>query len=232
MKGIIGRKIAMTQLFSEKGQAIPVTIIEVLPNVVLQNKTSDQEGYTATKLASVPKRVSLVNRPDLGQFEKAKTKPMRYVREIREMSGFEVGQTLTASDLFQAGDQVDATAVSKGKGFAGVIKRHNFSTGPMAHGSGYHRGIGSMGAMAPKRVFKGKKMAGQMGHQQVTMQNLSIVQIKPENNLVLLKGSVPGPNKCMVILKNTTRSVQHKEPVVLYQNKSAQTSTNLTKEKA
>lgn len=203
MKGILGRKLGMTQVFTTDGNLVPVTVIECQPNVVLQQKTIENDGYVATQLGFEDKREKLANKPEMGHVAKAQTAPKRFVREIRgtEMSTYEVGHAVTV-EIFSAGEIVDATATSKGKGFQGVIKRHGQSRGPMAHGSRYHRRPGSMGAVAPNRVFKGKKLAGHMGSVQVTMQNLEIISVDAENNVILVKGNVPGPKRGLVTIKS------------------------------
>jgi large subunit ribosomal protein L3 len=202
-KGILGRKVGMTQVFDENGKMIPVTVISVEPNVVLQKKTVETDGYSSVQLGFMDKRANLVNKPLTGHFEKANTTPKRYIKEIRlsGMEEYEVGQEVKC-DIFTAGDYVDVTGTSKGKGYQGVIKRHNQHTGPMAHGSKYHRGVGSMGVIAPNRIRKGKNMPGRMGHEKVTIQNLVVVRADAEKNIMLIKGNVPGPNKSLVIIKN------------------------------
>lgn len=202
-KGILGRKVGMTQVFDENGKMIPVTVISVEPNVVLQKKTVETDGYSSVQLGFMDKRANLVNKPLTAHFEKANTTPKRYIKEIRlaGMEEYEVGQEVKC-DIFTAGDYVDATGTSKGKGFQGVIKRHNQHTGPMAHGSKYHRGVGSMGVIAPNRIRKGKNMPGRMGHETVTIQNLVVVRADADKNILLVKGNVPGPNKSLVIIKN------------------------------
>lgn len=218
MKGILGRKVEMTQIFTANGKLVPVTVVEVQPNTILQVKTLESNGYTSTQLGVFDKRENLVNKPDLGQFKKANSVPKRFVKEIRDMEGFEVGNTITASDVLKAGQYVDVTGISKGKGFAGAIKRHNYSRGPMAHGSGYHRGIGSMGAII-NRIFKSKKMAGHMGNVKRTIQNLEIIAI--DNNIVMVKGSIPGPNKAYVTIKANVKGLQSKEAAKLLVRQSA-----------
>jgi large subunit ribosomal protein L3 len=202
-KGILGRKVGMTQVFDENGKMIPVTVISVEPNVVLQKKTVETDGYSSVQLGFMDKRANLVNKPLTAHFEKANTTPKRYVREIRlsGMEEYEVGQEVKC-DIFTTGDYVDVTGTSKGKGYQGVIKRHNQHTGPMAHGSKYHRGVGSMGVIAPNRIRKGKNMPGRMGHERVTIQNLLVVRSDVDKNILLVKGNVPGPNKSLVIVKN------------------------------
>ncbi|MDD4069060.1 MAG: 50S ribosomal protein L3 [Candidatus Izemoplasmatales bacterium] len=202
-KGILGRKVGMTQVFDENGKMIPVTVISVEPNVVLQKKTIETDGYNSVQLGFMEKRANLINKPLTGHFEKANTTPKRYIKEIRlqGMEEYEVGQEVKC-DIFTAGDYVDVTGTSKGKGYQGVIKRHNQHTGPMAHGSKYHRGVGSMGVIAPNRIRKGKNMPGRMGHDTVTIQNLVVVRADAEKNILLVKGNVPGPNKSLVVVKN------------------------------
>lgn len=205
-KGILGRKVGMTQVFDENGKLIPVTVIEVSPNVVLQKKNVVTDGYEAVQLGFMDKRAKLANKPETAHFTKANTTPKRYVKEIRlsGMSEYEVGQEVKC-DIFAAGDYVDVTGTSKGKGYQGNIKRHNFHTAANSHGSKYHRGVGSMGVIAPNRIRKGKPMPGRMGHETVTLQNLVIVRSDVENHLLLVKGNVPGPNKSLVIIKNAVK---------------------------
>ncbi|AVN63493.1 MULTISPECIES: 50S ribosomal protein L3 [Mesoplasma] len=212
MKGILGRKVEMTQVFTANGKLVPVTVVEVQPNTILQVKTLDTNGYVATQLGVFDKRENLVNKPELGQFKKANSVPKRFVKEIRNMEGFEVGSVISASDIFETGQYVDVTGISKGKGFAGAIKRHNYSRGPMAHGSGYHRGIGSMGAII-NRIFKSKKMAGHMGHVKRTVQNLEVIAI--DNNIMLVKGSIPGPNKGFVTIKANVKGLSNTQAAEL-----------------
>ncbi len=205
-KGILGRKVGMTQVFDDQGRLIPVTVIESTPNVVLQKKTVASDGYVAVQLGFMEKRANIVNKPETGHFAKAQTTPKRYVKEIRlpEMMEYAVGQEVKC-DIFAAGDYVDVTGTSKGKGYQGNIKRHNYHTGPMAHGSKYHRGVGSMGSIAPNRIRKGKKMPGRMGHETITIQNLQVVSVDAQKNVLLLKGNVPGPNKSLVLIKNAVK---------------------------
>jgi large subunit ribosomal protein L3 len=206
-KGILGRKIGMTQVFAENGNLIPVTVVEVAPNVVLQKKSVDSDGYTATQVGFDDKREKLANKPEKGHVAKANTAPKRFIREFRgdDLAAYEVGQEVKV-DIFAAGDIVDVTGISKGKGFQGVIKRHGQSRGPMAHGSRYHRRPGSMGPVAPNRVFKGKKLAGRMGGEQVTVQNLEIVKVDTERNLLLIKGNVPGARKALLKIKGAVKA--------------------------
>ena len=204
-KGILGKKVGMTQIFSTEGVLIPVTVIDVTPNVVLQKKTAETDGYQAVQLGFLDKKN--VTKPEQGHAQKANTNPKRFVKEFagEEMMAFEVGQEVKAN-IFVEGEIVDVTGTSKGKGYAGAIKRHNFSRGPMAHGSGYHRGIGSMGSIDAARVKKGKKMAGRLGGETVTVQNLEVVKIDLEKNVVLIKGSVPGANNSFVIVSNGVKA--------------------------
>ena len=207
MKGILGRKIGMTQVFATDGKLIPVTVIEATPNVVLQKKTVETDGYNAIQVGFEDKREKLANKPEKGVVAKANTAPKRFIKEFRydEMMSYEVGQIVSV-DSFVAGEVVDVTGTSKGKGYQGVIKRHGQHRGPMAHGSKFHRHQGSNGsATTPGRVFKGKGMPGQMGHKQITVQNLEVVKVDAENNLILVKGAVPGPKKCLVTVKETVK---------------------------
>jgi len=201
-KGILGRKIGMTQVFAENGELIPVTVIEAAPNVVLQKKTVETDGYEAVQLGFEDKREKLANKPEKGRFAKANTAPKRFVREFNgiNLDEFEVGQEVKV-DIFAEGDLVDVTGISKGKGFQGVIKRHGQSRGPMSHGSRYHRRPGSMGAVDPARVFKQKALPGRTGGERITIQNLPIVKVDTERNLILVKGNVPGPKKAMLEVK-------------------------------
>lgn len=206
-KGILGRKIGMTQVFAENGELIPVTVVEAVPNVVLQKKTTENDGYEAVQLGYEDLREMLYNKPQQGHAAKANTAPKRFAREIRDadLNNYEVGQEVKV-DLFAAGEIVDVTGISKGKGFQGPIKRHGQSRGPMSHGSRYHRRPGSMGPVAPNRVFKGKKLAGRMGGTQITVQNLEIVKVDAERNVILIKGNVPGPKKALLKIKSAVKA--------------------------
>jgi large subunit ribosomal protein L3 len=207
MKGILGRKLGMTQVFTEEGNVVPVTVIEVANNVVLQKKDLANDGYEAVQIGYADKKHP--NKPAQGHAAKANATPKRYVRELRglDLSAYEVGQVLGA-DVFAAGEIVDVIGVSKGKGFAGAIKRHNQSRGPMAHGSRYHRRPGSLGSINPGRVFKGQTLPGRMGGERVTVQNLDIIKVDTERNLLLVKGSVPGPKNSFVTVKTAVKSVK------------------------
>ena len=209
-KAILATKVGMTQIFNEDGVLTPVTVLQAGPCVVTQVKTVENDGYSAVQVGFVDKREKLVNKPMKGQFDKAGVSYKRFVREFRfeDAESYELAQEIKA-DIFTAGEKVDATAISKGKGFQGAIKRHGQSRGPMAHGSKYHRHAGSNGACSdPSRVFKGKKMAGHMGNKKVTVQNLEIVKVDAENNLLLVKGAVPGPKKSLVTIKETVKSAK------------------------
>ena len=206
-KGILGRKIGMTQVFTNDGKLVPVTVISVEPNVVTQIKTKENDGYEAIQLGFDTKREKLATKPSIGHTNKANTAPKRFFREIRgvDVANYSLGQEIKA-DIFEAGEMVDVTGTTKGKGFQGVIKRHNQSRGPMGHGSHYHRGPGSMGTMRPMRVFKGKKLPGHMGGLTVTIQNLEIVAVDTENNVILVKGNVPGSKKSLVVIKTAVKN--------------------------
>ncbi len=207
-KGILAIKVGMTQIFNEAGELVPVTVLQAGPCAVTQVKTVDNDGYDAVQVGFVDKRNKLVTKPQKGHFEKAGVSYKRYVREFRfeNATEYKPADEIKA-DIFAVGDRVDATAVSKGKGFQGAIKRHGQSRGPMAHGSKYHRHAGSNGACSdPSRVFKGKRMAGHMGNVQVTVQNLDVVRVDAENNVILVKGAVPGPRKSLVTLKETVKA--------------------------
>jgi len=207
-KGILGKKVGMTQVFTENGELVPVTVVEVGTNVVLQVKTVENDGYNAIQLGFDDQRAVNVNKPAKGHADKAKTAPKRFVREIRDVQGdYKVGDEVKA-DLFEAGDIVDVTGTSKGHGFQGNIKRWGQSRGPMAHGSRYHRRPGSMGPVAPNRVFKNKHLAGRMGGNRVTIQNLEVVQVIPEKNVILIKGNVPGAKKSLITIKSAVKAAK------------------------
>lgn len=208
-KAILATKVGMTQIFNADGVLTPVTVLQAGPCVVTQVKTEENDGYKAVQVGFVDKREKLVNKPQKGHFDKAGVSYKRFVRELRleNAEEYSVKDEIKA-DIFAEGDKIDATGVSKGKGFQGAIKRHGQSRGPMAHGSKYHRHAGSNGACSdPSKVFKGKRMPGHMGSKQVTVQNLEIVKIDAENNLILVKGAVPGPKKSLVTLKETVKAV-------------------------
>lgn len=207
-KAILASKVGMTQIFNEDGVLVPVTVLQAGPCVVTQVKTEENDGYKAVQVGFVDKREKLVSKPVKGHFDKAGVAYKRFVREFRldNAEEYSVKDEIKA-DIFAAGDKIDATAVSKGKGFQGAIKRHGQSRGPMAHGSKYHRHAGSNGACSdPSKVFKGKKMPGHMGSKRVTVQNLEVVKVDAENNLILVKGAVPGPKKSLVTIKETVKA--------------------------
>ena len=207
-KAILATKVGMTQIFNEDGVLTPVTVLQAGPCVVTQVKTVENDGYEAVQVGYVDKREKLVSKPVKGHFDKAGVSYKRFVREFRfeNAAEYSVKDEIKA-DIFAAGDKIDATAISKGKGFQGAIKRHGQSRGPMAHGSKFHRHAGSNGSASdPSKVFKGKKMPGQMGNKRITIQNLEIVKVDVENNLILVKGAVPGPKKSLVTLKETVKA--------------------------
>lgn len=235
MKGILGRKEGMTQVFNTNGILVPVTVVSIEPNVVSQIKTIETDGYNAIQLAFETKREKLSNKAQMGHLKKATTEPKRFLKEIRnaKVEDYNLGDVLTAG-IFTVGEMVDATGVSKGKGFQGVIKRHNQSRGPMSHGSHYHRGPGSMGTMRPMRVFKGKKLPGHMGCETVTMQNLEVVAVDLENNCLLIKGNVPGPKKGLVMIRTSVKCPdtinEDKYDLITYVVEEELTELNTTEE--
>lgn len=206
MKGILGKKVGMTQVFTKEGKLIPVTVIEVEPNVVTQIKTVEKDGYEAIQLGTESIREKVSTKAAIGHAKKANTTPKRFLKEIRgvNVNDYTLGQTIGV-DVFEAGEIVDVTGTSKGKGFQGVIKRYNQTRGPMGHGSQYHRGVGSLGTLLPMHVLKGKKMPGQMGNVQRTVQNLEIVSVDTENSVILVKGNVPGPKKSLVMIHTAVK---------------------------
>ena len=207
-KAILTTKVGMTQIFNEDGVLTPVTVLQAGPCVVTQVKTEENDGYSAVQVGFVDKKEKGINKPQKGHFDKAGVAPKRFVREFRfeNAEEYTVGQEIKA-DIFAAGDKIDATATSKGKGYAGGIKRHGLKSGPSAHGSKYHRHAGSNGmATDPSKVFKGKKMRGQMGAERVTIQNLEIVKVDADQNIILVKGAVPGPKKSLVMLKESVKA--------------------------
>ena len=215
MKAILGRKIGMTQIFTEEGKVVPVTVVESGNNVVLRSKTTESDGYNAVQLGFGEVKEKHVNKPMMGQFKKAGVAPVKFVREMRlnAPTEYKVGDTVGV-DIFAAGELVDVTGTSKGKGFAGGIKRHNFARGPMGHGSKSHREPGSTGAMISGpggRVLKGKKLPGRMGGEKVTVQRLTIVRVDAERNLILIKGAVPGAKKSFVVIKETVKPPKKKQ---------------------
>ena len=206
MKGILGKKVGMTQVFTKDGKLIPVTVIEVEPNVVTQIKTVEKDGYDAIQLGTVTVKDKSSNKAKIGHAKKANTAPKRFLRELRgvNVNDYTLGQEINI-DVFKEGEVVDVSGISKGKGYQGVIKRWNQSRGPMGHGSQYHRGVGSLGTLLPMHVLKGKKMPGHMGSEATTIQNLEIVSVDLENNVILVKGNVPGPKKSLVMIKTSVK---------------------------
>lgn len=207
-KGLIGKKIGMTQIFNEEGKVIPVTVIEAGPCVVSQVKTEETDGYNSIQLGFGAIKESKVNKPERGHFTKANIAPARYLREFRvdSIEDVKVGNELKA-DIFMAGDKIDIQGTSKGKGFQGVIKRHGQHRGPMGHGSMYHRRPGSMGSTStPGRVFKGKKLPGHMGAETVTIQNLEVIKVDLDKNIILVKGSVPGAKGSILKIKSSVKA--------------------------
>lgn len=207
-KFILGTKVGMTQIFNEDGICIPVTVVQAGPCAIVQKKTVETDSYDAVKLAYVSKDKKKLNKPERGLFDKLDMDGYKYLKEFRpdDITGFEVGQMISAADMFQDGDRVDVSGISKGKGYAGAIKRHGMKIGPKSHGSKYHRGLGSMGATTdPGKVFKGKKMPGHMGTDRVTVQNLDVVKVDGERNLLLIKGAVPGPKGSLLEIKESIK---------------------------
>jgi len=207
LKTIMGIKIGMTQVFDENGKAIPVTVVEADPNVVLQKKKMETDGYEAIQVGFRNIKEKLVNKPKWGIFRKFKLKPLRYIKEFKvdNVDDYEIGSEIKI-EIFSADEIVDVVGTSKGKGFAGAVKRHNMARGSMGHGSKYHRRPGSLGAMGPARVFKGRKMPGRLGGDRVTVQGLRVVKVYPEKNLILIKGAIPGPRKGLVLIKSSIKA--------------------------
>ena len=219
MKMILGRKIGMIQSFLEDGRKIPVTVIQAEPNVVLENKTKEKNGYVATKIAYGKVEDKKLNKPEKGYFKKLKADPHKHVKEFRNVSGYNVGDKILV-DVFNSGDKVDAQGITKGKGFTGAIKRWNFKVGPLGHGAGYpHRYQGSIsfgrGGSQGQRVPKGQRMSGHYGHELVTISNLTVISTEVEKNLILVKGSVPGPINSLILLKTTVKRKKQVDPLKL-----------------
>ena len=228
MKAILGRKAGMTQVFTTEGVMVPVTVIEVLPNVVLQKKTVENDGYEALQVGYEEKRANITNKPLKGIYDKANTTPKKFVKEIKgdELSSYEVGQSVTA-DLFKAGEIVDVIGTSKGKGFSGAIKRFGYSIGPKGHGSGYHRGSGSFATVGRtnNRIHPGKKMAGHDGNEQSTILNLEVVSVDATKNAILVKGCIPGPNKGLVTIRSAVKAQKNSPKAKTLVNYSASAET-------
>lgn len=206
-KAILGKKLGMTQVFTQEGEVVPVTVIEAGPCVVVQKKSQETDGYESIQLGFGEVKESRINKPLQGHFKKANVAPKKYLAEfkLKDITSYEVGQEIKA-DVFATGEFVDVTGTSKGKGFAGSIKRHNQARGPMSHGSRYHRGPGSLGAVDPARVFKGRALPGRMGGETVTVQNLLVVKVDSEKNLLLVKGAIPGAKGSLVTIKDSVKA--------------------------
>lgn len=206
-KGILGKKVGMTQIYTDTGIAVPVTVIEAGPCIVVQKKTPQVDGYHALQIGFSEKNDRNINKPLKGHFVRANVKPTRYLAELRinEIDSYELGQEIK-TDIFNVGEKVDVIGTSKGKGFAGAIKRHNFHRGPMTHGSKYHRRPGAAAAKGPARIFKGRKMPGHLGAERVTVQNLEVVVIDAENNLMAVKGAVPGPKGGLLLVRDSVKA--------------------------
>lgn len=211
MKSILGRKIGMTQIFAEDGRIVPVTAIEAGPCVVLQKKSEQVDGYNSIQVGFGTRKEKNITKPLKGHLSKAGVKTVRYIKEFRteNIDEYQIGQEIKAVDVFATGEHVDVTGVTKGKGFAGGIKRHGFHRGPMKHGSKYHRRSGSLGAKGPARVFKGRKMPGRLGGIRITTQNLEVIRVDSDKNLILVKGAIPGPNRGLVVLKTSVKNAKH-----------------------
>ena len=223
MKGILGRKAGMTQVFTKEGKLIPVTVVEVEPNVVMQVKTVEKDGYSAIQLGVFDKKEKNSSKPSIGHAKKANTTPKRFLKEIRDVEGsYNLGDTVSAN-IFEVGEVVDVTGTSKGKGFEGTIKRHNQSRGPMTHGSRYHRGPGSLGTMLPKRVLKGKNLPGHMGHETITIQNLEIIEANAEENYILVSGNIPGAKNSLVLIKSAVKGSRKANPKEIISYEEAET---------
>lgn len=207
LKAILGTKVGMTQIFDEVGKAVPVTVIEAGPCVVVQKKTLENDGYNAIQVGFGEIKEQRINKPEKGHFAKNQVKPQRFIKEfkVENAEAFQTGQEIKA-DVFAAGDWVDVTGTSKGKGFAGTIKRHNMHRGPMAHGSKNHRRPASAGAKGPARIFLGRKMPGRLGGERVTVQKLLVVKIDPERNIILVRGAIPGPRQTLVTIKSSVKA--------------------------
>ncbi len=227
MKGILGRKVGMTQVFTKDGKLIPVTVVSCEPNTVMQVKTVEKDGYNAIQLGVIEKKESRANKAEIGHAKKANTTPKRFLKEIRDVDAtYNVGDKIGA-DIFSTGEIVDVTGTSKGKGTEGVIKRFNQSRGPMGHGSHYHRKPGSLGTMLPKRVLKGKKLPGHMGVETVTIQNLEIVEVNTTDNYILVSGNIPGAKNSLVYIKSAIKNSRKASPKELMTYESEVASENV-----
>ena len=222
MKGILGRKVGMTQVFTKDGKLIPVTVVNCEPNVVMQVKTVEKDGYNAIQLGVFDKKENRANKAEIGRAQKANTTPKRFLKEIKGAAGtYNIGDKVGV-DIFEVGEVVDVTGTSKGKGMQGVIKRHNQSRGPMGHGSHYHRGPGSMGTMLPKRVLKGKKLPGHMGVDTVTIQNLEIIEANALENYILVSGNIPGAKNSLVYIREAVKNSRKQDPkeIIVYEDET------------
>lgn len=222
MKGILGRKVGMTQVFTKDGKLIPVTVVSCEPNVVMQVKTIEKDGYNAIQLGVFDKKENRANKAEIGHAQKANTTPKRFLKEIKDAAGtYNVGDKVGV-DIFEVGEVVDVTGTSKGKGTQGVIKRHNQSRGPMGHGSHYHRRPGSMGTMLPKRVLKGKALPGHMGVETVTIQNLEIIEANVADNYILVSGNIPGAKNSLVYIREAVKNSRKSNPkeVITYEEET------------
>lgn len=222
MKGILGRKVGMTQVFTKDGKLIPVTVVSCEPNVVMQVKTVETDGYNAIQLGVFDKKQNRATKAEIGHAQKANTTPKRFLKEIKDATGtYNVGDKVGV-DIFEVGEVVDVTGTSKGKGTQGVIKRHNQSRGPMGHGSHYHRGPGSMGTMLPKRVLKGKKLPGHMGVDTVTIQNLEIIEANVAENYILVSGNIPGAKNSLVYIREAVKNSRKSNPkeILVYEEET------------
>ena len=212
MKGILGRKVGMTQVFTKDGKLIPVTVVSVEPNIVMQVKTVETDGYNAIQLGVEDKKEKNATKASIGHAKKAGTTPKRFLKEIRNVDReYTIGEVLKA-DTFEVGEVVDVTGTSKGKGFQGTIKRWGQSRGPMGHGSHYHRGPGSLGTMLPKRVLKGKKLPGHMGSETITIQNLEIIEVNASENYILVSGNIPGAKNSLVLIRSAVKNTKKADP--------------------
>ena len=232
MKGILGRKIGMTQVFTKDGKLIPVTVVSCEPNVVMQVKTVETDGYNAIQLGVFEKKENRATKAEIGHAQKAKTTPKRFLKEIRDAEGnYNVGDTIGVN-IFEVGEIIDVTGTSKGKGTQGVIKRHNQSRGPMGHGSHYHRGPGSMGTMLPKRVLKGKNLPGHMGVETVTIQNLEIIEANSEENYILISGNIPGAKNSLVYIRTAIKNSRKSNPkeLLTYEDTKEETVVDAVQE--
>ena len=232
MKGILGRKVGMTQVFTKDGKLIPVTVVSCEPNVVMQVKTPETDGYSAIQLGVVDKKENRSNKAEIGRAKKANTTPKRFLKEIKvEAATYNIGDTIGV-DVFEVGDVIDVTGTSKGHGTQGVVKRYNNNRGPMGHGSHYHRKPGSLGTMLPKRVLKGKKLPGHMGVETVTIQNLEIIEVNTKENYILVSGNVPGAKNSLVFIREAVKNSRKKDAkeIIVYEDETVVDAVEEVKE--